>query len=101
MLMPMMRIRVMLVAVRHRLMTVRMAMRLTGINALVMRMPMVFVVNMLVVVFHRFVRMKMLVALRQVEPDPNAHRHAGDDQLHREWLAKKWQRQGSAKKGGH
>ena len=99
--MPMMRIRVMLVTMRHWLVTVRMAMRLTDINAPVMRMLMVFVVNMLVVVFHRFVRMKMLVSLRQVEPDPNAHRHSGDDQLHREWLAKKWQRQGGAKKWGH
>ena len=98
MLVPMMRIRVVLVAVRHRFMTVCMAMRLPGINAAGMSVLMVLVVNMLVVVFHRFVRMKMPVALRQVEPDPNAHRQACDDQLYREWLAEKWQRQHSAKK---
>src|SRR5262245_58454247 len=48
-----------------------------------MRVPVMLVVNVGVRVLERLVLMLMLMTLGQVQPNADAHEHAGDRQLHR------------------
>ena len=76
--MSMMYVWIVVVAVHHSLVTMRMAVGLTQRSSLTMLVLMVFVVNVSMVMLDRFMLMLVLVSLSQVQPDADSH-HSGSD----------------------
>ena len=82
MLVPVVGVRVVGVRVGHRLVPVRVAVRLAGRVAGGVFVPVVFVVDVAVVMLHRLVPVFVFVPLGEVKPDAHAHerrRHAESD----------------------
>lgn len=83
MLMPMMRIRKVLMAVRHRLVAVpvhMLAYRARTVRVHV-HVLMVLIVYVLMAVLENFVRVFMTMRFGQMQPHANAHKYAGNQQL--------------------
>jgi uncharacterized membrane protein len=59
---------------------------------------MVFIMHVLMAVLQWFVLMEMLVTLRQVQPDPQSHDQARQQQTRRDGLTKQRHSQGRPKK---
>ena len=73
--------------VRERLVPVPMGVGLARWVVGGMSVSMVFVVHVPVLVLYRIVRMGMSVALDEVNPDPDPHQRAGDDEAGRHRFA--------------
>jgi hypothetical protein len=61
----------------HRLMLMRMDVRLLALPNKIMKVPMMLVVNVQMSVFQAFVPMSVLMALRYVQPYPPRHQDGG------------------------
>jgi hypothetical protein len=86
-LMDMVHIRDVGVDMSHRLVLVKMRMRLAGrINGTV-RMMMVFIMHMWMGVGHRSMEVLMLMMLGQVQPHSHRHQYTCAQQLRRNWIA--------------
>ena len=70
-------VRIVRMRVHHRLVPVRVHVRLAFVPIGPVRMPVMRVVCVLVFVRQRFVPMLVLVALRKVQPDPERHQRRG------------------------
>lgn len=84
---PMVQVGEMRVPMHHRLVPMRMGMRLTGVDARCMIMPMVLVMTMTVLVLQQFVDMLVLVPLRQMQLQSDAHQASRCQQRYRDRLA--------------
>ena len=71
--MSMMDVWIVMMAVYHPFMAMRMAVGLAQGRSLIMFVLMVFVVNVSMLVLDRFVLMLVLVPLSQVQPNANPH----------------------------
>jgi hypothetical protein len=84
--MPMMDIGKMRMAVKQRLVTVLVGMRLFAQPIRLVRVPMVRIVDVHVVVRQRFVQMLVIVPFVQMEPDAESHQGCGDPEQYRDGL---------------
>ena len=75
------------VAVLQRVVPVRMLVLDAWLDGGRVRMAVVLVVNVRMVVRHHFVLMRMRVTLAQMQPEPDRHQCAGDQQTGRQRLA--------------
>ena len=80
---PVVNVRIMGVAVRQRLMPVRMHVRLADRVVGPVSVPVVHVVDVGMGVRHRFVSVAMSVALGEMEPEPEAHQCSGRQKAER------------------
>jgi hypothetical protein len=79
--MSMMDVWIVMMAVYHPFMAMRMAVGLSQGRSLIMFVLMMCVVNVSMLVLHRFVLMLVLVPLSQVQPNANPHQPGGDHKL--------------------
>ena len=80
MLVLMMNIRKVLMAVRHRFMTMPVHMLSNRVQAILVHVSMVFVMFVLVAVFKCLVHMFMFMRFSQMQPHANAHEYTGNQQ---------------------
>lgn len=70
-------IRIMRMRVGHRLVSMRVGMRLRAIPGEIMRVPVMCIMHMPVRMQHGFMGMQMVMLLGQMQPDAGAHERTG------------------------
>jgi len=78
--MSMMYVWIVVMAVYHPFMTMRMAVGFAQRHELIVLVLMVFVVNVSMVVLNPFMPMLVLVPLSHVQPDPGSHQDGGNQE---------------------
>lgn len=81
------RVREMRMGVRHKRMTMRVAVLRTRRDGDIMHMLVMSVVAVLMIMFQRFMHMRMVVLLSQVQPESQPHQRSGDQQCQRQRFA--------------
>jgi hypothetical protein len=92
-LVPVMRIRIMRVAVGERIVPMPVGVARPRSNWISMCMPVMFVVHVLVLMLQEFVGVRVHMPLGEVQPHAPAHKHGGQCQLRCQWIAEQSDRQ--------
>ena len=90
---PVMDVREVRMAVRGRIMSVRMHMGFSAVPVEIVGVPMVLIVRVLVGVIQKFVHVGMLVPLAHMQPNAPTHQGRGDPECRSRRLAKRADRQ--------
>jgi len=83
---------IVVMAVYHPFMTMRMAVGLAQRRSLIMLVLMVFIVNVSMIVLNAFMLMLVLVSLSQVQPNAHPHQRGSDYKLISQTIAQNQKR---------